>query len=234
MTLQTFRRMDRKAFAQTRAQALKAIRRDTNLNSIAKIVGCHVADEYLSPSSLAAWPSNMTIGTALGKSPKTVQRALQALELAGHIRLDARKGRTNLIVFTMIEAKVRPNAKSRPNDGQSCPGEETTVSRDPGQDCPPILTKEPNKEPHQRSGWSFPRCPVPIGGDDAACWERELLRQGLGSLESYDLVDEEDGVAVFVLPARWPPADDNDLEWRRVKVYLEERLSHPLDRADCK
>lgn len=219
--------MDRMAFARARAQALEAIREDTDLTSTAKVVGCYVAEKYLSPSSLVAWPSNSTIGNAIGTTAKTVQRAFRALGLAGHIRIEARNGRTNLIVFPVIEAAALPGADSNSDRGELCPGGETPVSRGPGHDCPPNLTKEPHKEPRQSSGLSFPRYAVPIGSDEAACWEKALRRQGIASLESYDLTDEEDGVAVFILPARWPPADDDEFAWRRVKIYFEDRIRRP-------
>lgn len=218
---------DRKSFAKARAEALKAIRKNRNLSSTARLVAEHIAQEYLSPTRLSAWPSYATVAMALGTSPKTIQRAIDALESAGQLRVERQPGRCNRLSFPMIEAASLTDFPANPLSGQICPRDRTELSQGSRQNCPPNLTKEPDKKPRQSSGLSFPRYVVPIGSDEAACWEKALRRQGIASLESYDLVDEEDGVAVFILPARWPPADDDAFAWRRMKIYFEDRIRRP-------
>lgn len=223
MSTQPSRRMDRQTFARSRAAALRQIRNDPSLTSTAKLVGCQIAEEYLNPNRRGAWPSNARIGHAIGKHARTVQRSLRELQVAGHVETEQRIGQSNLITFPTIEAAAAAESKSLYQTGHSCPEGETDLSGLPRHQCQPNLTKEPKKEPSMKPTLSFPRYPLSPWSKNASAWEEALERHGIPPLDRHDLLEKQAGKDVLILPAPWPPSDDDAESWRRTGIYFKDR-----------
>lgn len=73
---------------------LKQVCSDHEISHLAARIAALLLD-YINPATGAAWPSQATLATAAGVSRRGVQKALTALETAGHLRITVQKGRAN-------------------------------------------------------------------------------------------------------------------------------------------
>ncbi len=147
---------DLRPFKDIKLQWLMLLSCDASLSDAAVRVALYIVTRHMNGRSEKAWPSHQTIATAIGKSTKTVQRAVAALEKKW---FDLERGNGSRIStrYSPSEPSVQQANKERekgdkivhlhPNKGgQNCPQRVTKMSSEGGQKCPPNLEKELRKE----------------------------------------------------------------------------------------
>ncbi len=152
---------DLRPFKEIKLQWLMLLSCDASLSDTAVRVALYIVTKHINGQSEKAWPSHQTIATAIGKSTKTVQRAVAALEKKW---FDLERGNGSRIStrYSPSESSLRRANDERkkgdkivhlhPNKGgQNCPQRVTKVSSEGGQKCPPNLEKEPRKELNART-----------------------------------------------------------------------------------
>lgn len=214
---------DRKALSRAKLNLRDQIREHADLGTTARLVGEQLVAKHVNSKNLEAWPSQETLGIALNLCARTIRRALKQLENVGIIERVASRGRTTRYCFPEIDDALNV-VRGRTREGQNGQVRRASLSGQRGQQRPTTPKKNPETIPSVSSGdLSFPRFTVEIGGASESAWDEALGRQELPRLDSFELADTQDGKPVFVVPAPYPPNAGDKEQWRRLKIYFEQR-----------
>ena len=219
-------------FRDVKLQWLQQLSCDAELSDCAKCVALHLATTYMNGHTGKAWPSYQTLATALGKSVKTIQRAIKELE--SRAWLEVRRGngvghnteycpsRASIIRASAAREKTDKVVPLRPaKGGQDCPGRRSDVSAKGGQNCPPNLYKEKINNPRPPAlareqapaGSPRPRLTVLKSQvQQLAAWEDWLHREGLPPIARLCAETFSSQGPAYHLPKRWPPEDGGEHE----------------------
>lgn len=240
---------ERRPFREVKLQWLEQLSCDAKLNDNAKCVALHIITRYINGHTEEAWPSYQTIAEAIGKSVKTIQRAIHDLELGGWLDVVRGNGSRVSTRYRPSEASILNACEARektdkivplypPKGGQSCPKRRSKMSGKGGQICHPNLENQKNKEINGREDTQPPiDRPQTIpklfiaehetGKLDR--WREWLAKMELPALEKVASREQRRGKAGFILPSYYPPnADDNErsqlcLEYFRPRAELVQR-----------
>lgn len=241
---------DRRPFREVKLQWLQLLSCDAKLSDTARSVALYIVTTHINGHTEKAWPSYQTIANAMGKSVKTIQRAIHDLELGGWFDVvrgngvgrSTRYAPTEASIIVAIEAREKTDkiVTLRPdNGGQICPERQSDLSRKGRQKCPPNLENLKNKKSNVREN----ACP-PIEGRRAIPalfvaehenhkldrWRRWFEEMGLLSLDELAPKERRNGRNGFFLPSYYPPISEDDIRSQHEFEYFKRREN--LRRSD--
>ena len=218
---------ERRPFREIKLQWLQLLSCDRTLSDCAKSVALYIVTTHLNGHTEKAWPSYQTIADSMGKSVKTIQRAVRELETSGWLEVrrgngvghntEYRPSAGSILRAAELREKTDKYVTLRPREGgQACPGRGAELSGKGGQNCPANLEKEKIYKPNGRADVRKTDLPSPAipqvflaGGQETQVseWRSWLDRHNLPSLEELTIEEIRNGRSGFRLPSYWPPKD---------------------------
>lgn len=235
---------ERRPFREVKLQWLELLSCDAELSDCGKCVALHIVTRYINGYTEEAWPSYQTIANAIGKSVKTIQRAIHDLELGGWFdvvrgngsRVSTRYRPSENSIVAACEAREKTDkiVTLNPSKGrQNCPKRQSNLSFKGGQKCPTNKENLINKKINTREAASPPlleaRRPIPAifisetDTDKLNPWREWLKKNNLLTLELIGKPISRNGNKGFILPSNYPPSNEGD---ERHHDYLEYLKNH--------
>lgn len=222
-----------------RFEWLKAVLQ-ADVSDSAKALASALSVQFANDGTGQINPSRKTLADYLGKSEKTIKRAVAELEGSGWLARTAGRGRGNATEYTLLSpgnvVPLRPvngagkGVTSDPKRGHERPllqaGKGVKPVREKGSNLStPIIRKEQSSEQKGRAPErDAPACPIVseriVRDDDPALheWRAWLAEKGWGTLEDLGLHRPGQG---YALPLRWPPQPHDDEGNRQARAFFE-------------
>ncbi len=227
---------ERKSFYEVKYQWMELLDEDLSISDASARVGRYIA-RFVHRDSEKAWPSYQTIADGLGRSAKSIQRAIKELEAQGWFDVARGNGYQKSTVYhptekSIIAATIRREkadnfvALRLLEGGQKCPETLSDVSNQPRQNCPPTkeIYQNKNKRPQMSVQEGSVSQDVFIAKSDKEtlrAWQEWLCQEGLGDFHSLRLNGQNGLMDGFFLPALLPPADE--IMQSKYREFYQER-----------
>ncbi len=245
---------DRRPFKEVKLQWLQLLSCDANLSDTARSVALYIVTTHINGHTEKAWPSYQTIANAMGKSVKTIQRAIHDLELGGWFDVARGNGVGRSTRYAPTEASILNAIKAREKTdkivhlqpakgGQNCPERRSKVSRKGGQNCPPNLENQNNKKPNARENARPPTerrrtFPALFVADHETgkldMWREWFREKGLFELDEFAPRDRRHGRQGFLLPSYFPPSPSEEAKCKEWFAHFQCRQVGRESGADKK
>ena len=232
---------NRRPFKEVKLQWLQLLSCDQNLTDTARSVALYIVTTHINGHTEKAWPSHSTIANAMGKSVKTIQRAVSKLELAGWFKVVRGNGVGQSTQYTPTEDSIVAATEARektdkivhlnPNKGgQDCPERRTNVSKQGRQNCPPNPENIKNKKPNARESAGPPGEGRPAISalfvaehefHKLEHWRSWFQEMGLLSLDKLAPRESRNGHKGFSLPSYFPPGHEDKNRFQAVLEYFK-------------
>lgn len=237
---------ERRPFKEIKLQWLQLLSRDHDLGDCAKSVALYIVTTHMNGHTEKAWPSFQTIADAMGKSVKTIQRAVRELETGGWFEVrrgngvghntEYRPSTNSILRAGDLREKTAKIVPLRPlQDGQRCPERQSNVSHEGGHRCPPNpereLINKPNAHARARHVPTIPK--IFLAGErkrQIEEWQAWLIRHDLPPLEQLSIAETRNGKLGFVLPSYWAPSDQSTTS-TDVMAFLKRRTQRITQQA---
>ncbi|WP_170331099.1 hypothetical protein [Ruegeria arenilitoris] len=237
-------------FSKVKIQCLTEMVQDADLADSSFRAASLLFLKYADHVSGECYPSFETVGSVLGKHPKSVKRALTRPALAAYLirKPGTNKGNSSrykptknlLLAAQSRKSKQGKNALQKATFGaQSYPQTGTFLGDEAVRNCPPNKDQEQRKKTTgstksllQEEQTSLE--PVFVKTLDYSCKEWESLCQKLSgkSLEELLGTSELNGTKGFFLSEKWPPRELRDYElFRKEMEYLRQFQTNPVSAA---
>lgn len=234
---------ERRPFREVKLQWLEQLSCDAVLSDSAKCVALHIITRYVNGHTEEAWPSYQTIADAIGKSVKTIQRAIHDLELGGWFdvvrgngsRVSTRYRPSEASIILACEAREKTDkivTLHPQKGGQNCPQRQSKMSSKGGQKCHPNLENLKNKKINGREGTAPPverRRAIPAlfvaehETEKLDRWREWFLEMELPALEQVAKGEQRGGKAGFIFPCYYPPSSDYKERNQSLLEYFQFR-----------
>lgn len=142
------------SFKEIQLQWLGNLYADNHLSDNAMRVATYIALKHINRATGTAWPSYQTLAKALGKSVKTIQRAIHELEEANWFTVKRGNGLTHNTQYTPSQTSIlsafntkQKTVKSVTLSNNNAPESKTNLSDKGGQICLPNLKNINNNIP---------------------------------------------------------------------------------------
>ncbi|MEM8649629.1 MAG: helix-turn-helix domain-containing protein [Pseudomonadota bacterium] len=232
---------NRRPFKEVKLQWLQLLSCDPKLSDTARSVALYIVTTHINGHTEKAWPSYSTIANAMGKSVKTIQRAVSNLELAGWFKVVRGNGVGQSTQYTPTESSIIAATEAREKTdkvvhlnpikgGQNCPERQTIVSTQGRQNCPPNPENIKNKKPNARESARPPGEGRPAISalfiaehefHKLEHWRSWFQEMGLLSLEKLAPRDIRNGRMGFSLPSYFPPGREDKNRFQAVLDYFK-------------
>ena len=231
---------ERRPFREVKLQWLEQLSCDAALSDSAKCVALHIITRYVNGHTEEAWPSYQTIANAIGKSVKTIQRAIHDLELGGWFdvvrgngsRVSTRYRPSEASIILACEAREKTDkivTLHPQKGGQNCPQSRSKMSSKGGQNCHPNLENLKNKKINGREDApplverrrAIPALFVPKRESDKLDrWQEWFSNNHLIDLEKVAQKETRNGTEGFILPSYYPPAPEDEHRHQALLDYF--------------
>lgn len=226
-------------FNQVILQWLQLLVRDPNISPQACRIATYIAVVRFNDERGKAWPSHERVAEDLSIDVKTVQRSIKNLDDKWfNITRGRGPGRSTVYVPSkssqLAASELREANEVKNKDkivrfpkiktGQKCRSNQTFLSRNTGQKCPPKESTERIQERgfhdalaiemlrHAEGRWVHIRDSSPF----RESWDDRLSRRNLPSLQEL-FCHERDG---FVVPTQWPCPPGDEGEYSQVAALV--------------
>ena len=242
---------ERRPFREVKLQWLELLSCDADISDNAKCVALHIITRYVNGHTEEAWPSYRTIAESLGKSVKTIQRAIHDLELGGWFdvvrgngsRVSTRYRPSENSILQACEAREKTDkvVTLNPRKGrQNCPKRRSDLSSKEGQNCHPNLKSQKNKNLTRRHALPRNEARPAISAlfiskretGKLDSWSEWFAEKGLQDLEQIAHSVCRNGSDGFILPYYYPPSADNPERDEFCFEYFQSRQNLTNARAD--
>lgn len=236
---------DRRPFKEVKLQWLQLLSCDPKLTDTARSVALYIVTTHINGHTEKAWPSYQTIANAMGKSVKTIQRAIHDLELGGWFDVVRGNGVGRSTRYAPTEASIIKASEAREKTdkivhlktnkgGQNCPERRSNLSGEGRQNCPPNLENLKNKKLNARGKASPPedgRRAIPalfVAEHETVKldrWQEWFGNMGLNAMNEIAPRERRRGRNGFLLPSYYPPSPDEAEKNREWFEYFQRRQS---------
>ncbi|MEO9460762.1 MAG: helix-turn-helix domain-containing protein [Lentilitoribacter sp.] len=239
---------ERRPFREIKLQWLEQLSCDAGLSDSAKCVALHIITRYVNGHTEEAWPSYQTIASAIGKSIKTIQRAIHDLELGGWFDVVRGNGSRVSTRYRPTEASIVLACKARektdkivtlhPDEGgQNCPKRRSKMSNKGRQNRPPNLENKNNKKLNGREEApplverrrAIPALFVPKRETEKLDrWQKWFSENHFIELENVVQAEIRNGTEGFILPSYYPPMPEDEHRHQASLEYFQNRQKSVL------
>ncbi|MFS8183749.1 helix-turn-helix domain-containing protein [Pseudovibrio denitrificans] len=238
---------ERRPFRDVKLQWLKLLSNDVDLSDNAKVVAFYLITTHFLKDAEEAWPSFQFIANNLGKSIKTIQRAIRDLEIRGWFDVERGSYRAKSTQYRPTEKSILAACEEREKTdkvvtlrtkkgGQNCLERRSNLSSKGGQQCPPKKEIEKNNKTRPRE--DAPPCLNRRQAIPALFikrnehwklnqWHSWLEQHALPALAELDIAATRNGVQGYILPSNCPPSPEDTKRTQDILHHIQARLNRP-------
>ncbi len=244
--------LELRPFKEIRYQTLLLLERCPFLSDGAVRVGLRIFGDHIRSNDEKAIISFASLGKELGRSAKTIQRAVRELELAGWLVLERGNGIGHATVFSASENTIVVANELREKmdkygtlqvieGGQECPQRVTNVSDRGGQNRPPLKRNNKNIKPPARGEAPsqakvnpiIPAISIPkFQTTKLDQWHDWLKKHRLPELDTIALCNTPNGANKYRLPSNYPPSPDDIERTTALVNYFRHKQQHLLQKQN--